>query len=160
MRMGDKDFAKADAGGYSTPNISGSDKLLVFCAAETAFLRAEGKLRGWNVGSKTAKEYYEEGITLSMSQYGVSAADYLTDETVPTVTHVSDNVQKAPATISNTVCVKWDDADNTLTGKNFQRIITQKWIANYPLGLELGLNSAVPVIRNSILVSITFLTEW
>lgn len=136
MRMGDKDFAKADAGGYSTPNISGSDKLLVFCAAETAFLRAEGKLRGWNVGSKTAKEYYEEGITLSMSQYGVSAADYLTDETVPTVTHVSDNVQKAPATISNTVCVKWDDADNTLTGKNFQRIITQKWIANYPLGLE------------------------
>ena len=71
-----------------------------------------------------------------MSQYGVSAADYLTDETVPTVTHVSDNVQKAPATISNTVCVKWDDADNTLTGKNFQRIITQKWIANYPLGLE------------------------
>ena len=51
---------------------------MVFCAAETAFLRAEGKLRGWNVGSKTAKAYYEDGINLSMEQYQVSATEYMT----------------------------------------------------------------------------------
>ena len=55
----------------------------------------------------------------------------------PTVTHPSDAVQKAAATISNTVGVKWSDSESDdVDGKNFQRIITQKWIANYPLGME------------------------
>ena len=71
-----------------------------------------------------------------MSQYNVSGDEYMKIDAAPMVSHASDNVQKAPASISNTVSVKWDDADNTLTGKNFQRIITQKWIANYPLGME------------------------
>ena len=136
IRTGDADFIKGEAAGFSLPNFSGSDKMLVFCAAETSFLRAEGKLRGWQVGDKSAKEYYENGINLSMAQYSVSAEDYLTSEEVPVITHLSDPVQKAAARISNTVCVKWDDSDNSLSGKNFQRIITQKWIANYPLGLE------------------------
>lgn len=136
MRTGDQDVVKANAAGFSSPNVTANTPMLVFCAAETAFLRAEGKLRGWNVGDKEAKEYYVEGINLSMSQYNVSGEEYLKIEDAPLVSHVSDNVQKAPASISNTVSVKWDDADNTLTGKNFQRIITQKWIANYPLGLE------------------------
>lgn len=109
---------------------------MVFCAAETAFLRAEGILRGWKVGDKKAKEYYETGIRLSMEQYSVSGDEYLAIDKAPTVSHASDNVQRAAASISNTVSVKWDDSDNSLTGKNFQRIITQKWIANYPLGLE------------------------
>ena len=31
----------------------------------------------------------------------------------------------------------WDDSEaDNVNGKNFQRVITQKWIANYPLGLE------------------------
>lgn len=110
--------------------------MLVFCAAETAFLRAEGILRGWNVGNKSAKEYYETGINLSMEQYTVAADDYLAIDRAPVVSHASDDVQNAPASITNTVSVKWDDNDNSLTGKNFQRIITQKWIANYPLGME------------------------
>ena len=69
MRTGDADFKKADAAGFSIPAYTATSKLMVFCAAETAFLRAEGKLRGWNVGSKTAKAYYEDGINLSMEQY-------------------------------------------------------------------------------------------
>lgn len=136
IRMGDADLIKGEAAGFSTPNISGTDKMLVFCAAETAFLRAEGKLRGWNVGDKTAKEYYETGINLSMAQYSVAAGNYIESQETPVVTHLSDPVQNASASINNTVCVKWDDSDNTISGKNFQRIITQKWIANYPLGLE------------------------
>lgn len=137
MRTGDSDFDKNAASGFSMPNYTATDKMLVFCAAETSFLRAEGKLRGWNVGSKSAKEYYEEGIENSMSQYSVSGSEYMEINQAPAaVSHAKDDVQKAPATISNTVSVKWDDSDNTLTGKNFQRIITQKWIANYPLGFE------------------------
>ena len=136
MRTGDSNFDKGAASAFSTPAISGSDKLLVFCAAETAFLRAEGILRGWNVGNKSAKEYYETGINLSMEQYTVAADDYLAIDQAPVVSHASDDVQNAPASITNTVSVKWDDNDNSLTGKNFQRIITQKWIANYPLGME------------------------
>ena len=110
---------------------------MVFFAAETAFLRAEGKLRGWNVGTKTAKVYYEDGINLSMEQYQVSATEYLKIDEAPVVSHESDAVQNATATITNTVSVKWDDSEaDNVNGKNFQRIITQKWIANYPLGLE------------------------
>lgn len=136
MRTGDKDVVKANAGGFSLPEISGTDPLMVFCAAETAFLRAEGKLRGWSVGGKTAKEYYEEGINLSMAQYSVSGSEYLEITEAPVVKHDTDNIQNAPATISNVVSVAWDDSDNSINGKNFQRIITQKWIANYPLGME------------------------
>ncbi len=33
----------------------------------------------------------------------------------------------------NTVAVAWNDNNEE---ENLQRIITQKWIANYPLGLE------------------------
>ena len=55
----------------------------------------------------------------------------------PVVKRDADNIQNAPATISNVVSVAWDDSDNSIDGKNFQRIITQKWIANYPLGMEV-----------------------
>ena len=136
IRQGDADVVKGAASGFSLPNISGTDKLMVFCAAETAFLRAEGKLRGWNVGGKTAKEYYVSGINLSMEQYSVSGEEFLSIDEAPEVKHAADAVQNASASISNTVSVKWDDSDNSISGKNFQRIITQKWIANYPLGLE------------------------
>ena len=136
MRTGDGKFNKGNVQVFSIPEISGTDPLMVFCAAETAFLRAEGKLRGWNVGEKSARQYYEEGITLSMQQHQVTGSDYMNIKDAPTVSHEYDNIQKSPSTISNTVSVKWEDGDNTLTGKNFQRIITQKWIANYPLGIE------------------------
>lgn len=80
MRSGEDGFAKSDVAGYSIPAITGTSKLLVFCAAETAFLRAEGKLKNWSVGNKSAKEYYEEGIKLSMEQYGTTMPDnYLTN---------------------------------------------------------------------------------
>lgn len=80
MRSGEDGFAKSDVVGYSIPAITGTSKLLVFCAAETAFLRAEGKLKNWSVGNKSAKEYYEEGIKLSMEQYGTTMPDnYLTN---------------------------------------------------------------------------------
>ncbi|NMA73898.1 MAG: SusD/RagB family nutrient-binding outer membrane lipoprotein [Bacteroidales bacterium] len=152
MRSGENGFDKSDVSDYSLPNYTGSSKLLVFCAAETAFLRAEGKLKGWNVGSKTAKEYYEEGISLSMDQYKLKMPDtYLTSDNKP-IGHRNDpRGKKYDCELNNTVTVGWGDNDE----ENLQRIITQKWIANYPLGLEAwaeyrrtGYPELYPVIDN------------
>lgn len=43
-------------------------------AAEAAFLRAEGALKGWNMGGD-AKTFYEKGVRLSFEEFGVSGAD-------------------------------------------------------------------------------------
>ncbi|ACU05556.1 MULTISPECIES: SusD/RagB family nutrient-binding outer membrane lipoprotein [Pedobacter] len=37
---------------------------------ETCFLKAEAKLKGWG-GIKTAEQYYNEGVTASMTKYGI-----------------------------------------------------------------------------------------
>ncbi|GAE84656.1 SusD/RagB family nutrient-binding outer membrane lipoprotein [Bacteroides reticulotermitis] len=133
MRTGEAGFDKASVGGYSIPAFAPTSKLLVFCAAETAFLRAEGKLMSWNVGEKDAKSYYEDGIKLSMEQYSVSMPeDYLTSTAKPTG-HANDpRGASYNYNLTNTVTVGW----GSNTEENLQRIITQKWIANYPLGLE------------------------
>ena len=61
-----------------------TDKTLpqpVMYAAEAAFLRAEGALKGWNMGGD-AKTFYEKGVRLSFEEFGVSGADdYLADAT-------------------------------------------------------------------------------
>ena len=68
-----------------------------------------------------------------MEQYGTTMPDnYLTNTEKPTVSHNNDPRGHA-YTISNTVAVAWNDNNEE---ENLQRIITQKWIANYPLGLE------------------------
>lgn len=54
---------------------------VVMCYAELALLKSEILHKGYGSGSKTAREYYEEGVKASMEQWGVSAAaasQYLT----------------------------------------------------------------------------------
>ena len=49
--------------------------------AEAYFLRAEGALRGWNMGG-TAQSLYETGIQTSFTYWGAgSAAAYILDNT-------------------------------------------------------------------------------
>lgn len=152
MRPGEANFQKDEVSGYSLPKFKADAPLLVFCAAETAFLRAEGKLKGWNVGGKTAQEYYEEGIMLSMEQYKVSMPDtYLTSDNKPKGHFNDPRGRSYDYTLTKTVTVGWGENDE----ENLQRIITQKWIANYPLGLEAwaefrrtGYPELYPVINN------------
>ena len=48
---------KADAAGFSIPAYTATSKINGFlCCRDSVFLRAEGKLRGWNVGSKNSKK--------------------------------------------------------------------------------------------------------
>jgi hypothetical protein len=119
---------------FSKPAFTSSSPLLVFCAAETAFLKAEAALRGWiSGGDAQAKTYYEEGIRLSMEQYGVNMGNYLNGTTSPE--KYSDPLKGTEVSVATPITVSWSDAGATQNTK-LEKIITQKWLANYPLGFE------------------------
>jgi hypothetical protein len=103
----------------------------VMMSAEAWFLRAEGALKGWNMGAGTAKEFYEKGIDRSMRQWGITDAAAIAAYTASTKTPaaVTGVVDSAPL---SDITVVWS-ADPT---KQLEQIITQKWVALYPNGVE------------------------
>ena len=124
---------------YATP-------LPVMKVAEAYFLRAEGALRGWSMGG-TAKDLYEEGIKVSMQnelkyKKAYSSVTSITDAQI--TAYINGTTTQAnyvdPANSANninaqnTVSVKWDDS--ATNEEKLQRIIIQKWIANFPLSTE------------------------
>jgi len=106
-------------------------------AAEVMFLLAEAKLRGWNVGTKTVENYYEEAVALSFAQWGAGGVDaYLADATS---TPINYNDPKETGDVNDfvsrsTVTVAWNEADNNEL--KLEKIITQKWIAGFPNSVE------------------------
>lgn len=137
VRMGISNINKevySDPRYYSKPAFKADSPLLVYCAAETAFLKAEAALRGWIAGGDDmAKNYYESGIRISMEQHNVSLDNYLTQTTSPEM--YRDYYTQATISVANPITVSWDDA-GTATNTKLEKIITQKWLANYPLGFE------------------------
>ena len=137
LRQSDRNL---DVNLYSAPGLMWFDiakggsnpPMRVLSASEVYFLRAEGALRGWNMGG-TPMELYNEGIRTSLSER--------TEATPPEI--------EAYVSGSNTP-VALSDAWNTpamsdipvayLSGGGFEKqleqIITQKWIALYPDGWE------------------------
>jgi hypothetical protein len=110
------------------------NKLLWMNAAESAFLKAEGALRGWNMGG-SANDFYTQGIELSFDQWGVSGAGAYAEN----ATSIPENYKDPLGANDNSgvpasITIKWNDADDFEL--NLERIITQKWIANFPLGHE------------------------
>jgi hypothetical protein len=108
--------------------------LVWMTTAEVYFLRAEGVLRGWNMGG-SAKDLYEQGITASFEQFGASGASaYIADDTRMAKDYV-DYINSANNIAAvNKVTVAWNEgATNEV---KLQKIITQKWIANFPEGQE------------------------
>jgi hypothetical protein len=71
IRMG-ADNATYNYAGYSLINDMASTPLNIMFASESYFLRAEGALRGWNMGSGTAQSFYEAGVTLAFQERGVT----------------------------------------------------------------------------------------
>ena len=115
---------------YSKPIFEQHSPLAVYYAAESHFLKAEAALRGWiEGGNGIAKNYYEQGIKTSMDQYKVEIGNYLNNTT--TSFKYEDILTTNNVTFENAPSVSWEDGDNKL-----EKIITQKWIANYPLGIE------------------------
>lgn len=134
----------------------------IMSAAEVAFLRAEGALRGWSMGG-TAKDLYESGITLSFEQFGVSgAATYIADNTSLPARYIDPLGAFSYAGTASTLKIAWDNSPSAKEF-NLERIITQKWIAIYPNGIEAwsefrrtGYPKLMPVVtNNSSVVSTT-----
>jgi len=119
---------------YSFGTTKETDKPVLMNCSEVYFLRAEGKLRGWNMGDGTAQTLYEAGITKSFEKYGVAIGDYLTSILVPKA--YADFVQPDVVSSSavSTVTPVWNEGVSNEV--KLEKIITQKWIANYPEGYE------------------------
>lgn len=143
---------------YSNMNVKlrAARNMQIMCAAEVAFLRAEGALRGWSMGG-SAKDLYESGITLSFEQWGVAgASSYISDNTSLPERYEDPLNSFSFAGSPSTIKIAWDNSNNTITGPNFERIITQKWIAIYPNGIEAwtefrrtGYPKLMPVVMNN-----------
>lgn len=135
MRSGLEGVKPATYSGYSMPNYEQKDDMLMFCAAETAFLRAEGALRGWDMGG-SARDFYEQGVKLSFDQRKVSGADEYLANTVAVPEPFVDPVNPAKCnyTPKTKITIAWNEGAST--EEKLERIITQKWIANFPLGFE------------------------
>lgn len=109
----------------------------VLSAAEAQFLLAEGAAIGWNMGG-TAQEFYEKGITLSLTESRVGATADVVDAYI--------NSENTPSAVTYSYKPEWDIAPSSsipvkfMTGgsleEQLEQIGTQKWIAIYPDGWE------------------------
>lgn len=121
---------------YSGMNIDKFDTPLVLMyPAEAAFLKAEAAgVFGWNMGG-TAKDFYEQGIRLSFEQCGVGGADaYIANSTNKPGMYVDPAGTNSYNYRLSDLAVAWNES----AGKEEkqERIMIQKWIANFPLGNE------------------------
>lgn len=118
---------------YSNMNVAINNPIMWMNAAEVMFLRAEAAMYGWDT-ENSPKGFYETGIRLSFSQWGASGIDtYLSNTSAP-LTYKDPLSTYTYASLGSTTTVKWEEGASQ--EDKLERIITQKWIANFPLGLE------------------------
>lgn len=142
---------------YSTMNINAKSPYLWMNAAEVTFLRAEYELR-WGT-QEMAKLLYEQAIRLSFEEYAAAGADdYIASHKAPEAYRDNDKGTNSASTPASQIVPAWNDHEpesaNTKE-ENLERIITQKWIAMFPLGNEAwaeyrrtGYPRLLPVIEN------------
>ncbi len=106
--------------------------------SEVDFLRAEGAIRGWNMGEMTAQEFYERGIRngsfedpmMPSGMYETNLEEYLQKE-APNEYTQKDHLNGTEDWASVTkIGVKWNDGDTQEV--KLEKIITQKYIALFP----------------------------
>lgn len=116
---------------YTTAETAGPNWPLIK-SSEVYFLRSEGALVGWNMGSGTAKSFYDEGIRQSMAQNGLTNADlsggeYTSSTNIPAaINATTPPVSKVPVAFNAGGSIE----------QQLEQIITQKWIALYPNSWE------------------------
>lgn len=142
LRQGTAVEASAGANSYGAYSKFSAQYMprTFFKVAEIYFLKAEGTLRGWNMGG-TMEEFYKKGIQQVFSENNVSmsADEYIgiTDADIDpsdyTDYYQSENSIEARVKIG----VELEDGeDNDAKERNLERIITQKYIANFPMAAE------------------------
>ena len=107
--------------------------------SEVQFLRAEGAVRNWAMGG-SAQSFYEAGIRSAQldqrtnSQYGQKVDEYMSVEE-PVAYAYTDPMDHTNDIASVTkIGVKWNEGDTPET--KLEKIITQKYIANFPMSAE------------------------
>lgn len=131
--------------GYSALNAENiaNAPLYIMKWSEVDFLRAEGALRGWDMGG-SAEFFYNRGIENgylldpmvvgSGDWYTEAMAEYMSQEEATPFTYhdpLGDSPDMASVT---TIGVKWNEADDLET--KLEKIITQKYIALFPYSYE------------------------
>ena len=109
--------------------------------AEVNFLRAEGALRGWNMGGE-AQYFYEEGIKnayldepmMGTYEYNTALDEYMNLEEALPYTQVEASGDGEDWESVTKIGVKWNEGDDQET--KLEKIITQKYIALFPLSTE------------------------
>lgn len=134
VRMGasvNSDYPKSTL--WAKINCTNSDPLMWMSGAESFFLRAEYYLRTGD--NSSAKSFYEQGVAKSFELWGVSGVSaYL--NTTASVGSYTDPVNSSNSYSTNltSVSVRWD-SQSTREG-HLEQIITQKYIAMFPEGME------------------------
>ena len=108
--------------------------------AEVDFLRAEGALRGWEMGG-TAEFFYNRGIENAYledpmfgSQYVNYLSEYMQLEEPVDYVNIDPMGDGEPWHSVTKIGVKWNNTDDNET--KLEKIITQKYIALFPLSTE------------------------
>lgn len=153
LRTGIKIPGKITTDKYSKAIVERQTPTLWMNAAEVAFIRAEGSLRGWNMGG-TAADFYEQGVQLSFTQWDADKLKTYLDDSTSKPGGIKDPNSTFAAAPISTITIKWSESDPFET--KLERIITQKWIAMFPLGQEAwseqrrtGYPHFYPVLVNS-----------
>lgn len=120
-------FLNSGRGGTDT-----GGPIRVLSASEVYFLRAEGALEGWAMGG-TAEELYNKGIETSLKERTAASdqeiAAYIASTNTPIPT---DDVWNTPALSDIPVAFETGGSKE----RQLEQIITQKWLALYPDGVE------------------------
>ncbi len=109
--------------------------------SEVCFLRAEGALRGWNMGG-TAQSFYEQGIRTAYledrnsprKEYVNYVDDYLNVVAPKGISYVDPQGLTPDMPSVTKIGVKWNEGDSKET--KLEKIITQKYIASFPYSYE------------------------
>lgn len=136
IRRGWQNFSTTWSVNFSGVELPANTPALWQNASEVCFLRAEGAaVFGWDMGG-TAESFYNQGIQLSFENYGVgaAAADYIADNTSVPAQYYDPTSQNPWNGTIPAVTIKWDES--LTPEQKQQKIITQKWIANWTLGNE------------------------
>ena len=109
--------------------------------SEVCFLRAEGALRGWNMGG-TAQSFYEQGIRTAYledrnykeNEYTKHVEQYINVNAPKGIAYVDPQGLTPDMPSVTKIGVKWNEGDSKET--KLEKIITQKYIASFPYSYE------------------------
>jgi len=116
--LGDESFSFID---YDNFLVEDAD-FMIIPYAEVNFIKAEVALKGWG-GSKTAEQYYYDGIDASFEQYGIQGAAAYKER---------DGIKWGTASTGDRNFAGY--VTSAIPDDPFTKIVVQRWIAGFNQG--------------------------